>query len=77
MRVCLFRFLSLELVNRRLDEWVPEDRFAFDTIENPKNKEKKEKTETQENRKLTRNLKRKYEEINHVQKVFAHACSHH
>jgi len=53
--------------NRRLDEWVTEDKLDFNTIETSKDKEKKEKEPT-ETRKITRNLKRKYDEINHVPK---------
>jgi len=54
--------------NRRLDEWVPEDKLDMDTVETKDNKEKKEPKTEGENRKMTRNFKRKFEEINHVQK---------
>jgi len=52
--------------NRRLDEWIPEDKVDFTRIEakeTEKNGEAKD-----DNRKMTR-LKRKIEEINHSQKV--------
>jgi len=53
--------------NRRLDEWV-EDRLDFDTIEEKKDDKEKETKTDSDNRKITRNLKRRIEEINHVQK---------
>lgn len=45
-------------VNRRLDEWVTEDRFDPSTAEE-KEKRKKEGVDAQETRKRTRNLTRK------------------
>lgn len=67
----LFR---LTLVNRRLDEWVGKARLALTkTVKDAVRKS----TEMggigdlgeQPERKITRNQKRKHDEINHVQKV--------
>lgn len=67
----LFR---LALVNRRLDEWVGKARLALTkTVKDAVRKS----TEMggigdlgeQPERKITRNQKRKHDEINHVQKV--------
>jgi len=57
-------YVHYQEFNRRLDEWVNEDRLDKDNAEE---KEKRDK-DGQETRKLTRNLKRKFEENNHVQK---------
>lgn len=56
--------------NRRLDEWVTEDKFDLTRLESS-HEEKKEKVEdkaTETNRKMTRNLKRRHDELNHNQK---------
>jgi len=58
--------------NRRLDEWVTADRLDASKIEEYSNNEKDKhiilEEKMGENRKITRNYKRKYDEINHVQK---------
>ena len=60
------------LVNRRLDEWVPMERVDLqqkdDSVHVPILEEKVDIDGPE--RKLTRNQKRKHDEINHVQKVF-------
>lgn len=58
--------------NRRLDEWVESDRFDYsysskDSIKNNHNAAHRD----QPDRKITRNQKRKHDEINHVQKTYA------
>lgn len=56
-------------VNRRLDEWVSDVRVdVFKTCIPEEKSEEKSDNEGPE-RKLTRNQKRKHDEINHVQKV--------
>ena len=64
--------LSLVLVNRRLDEWVPMERVDLQqkdhvSVHVPIVEEKVDVDGPE--RKLTRNQKRKHDEINHVQKV--------
>uniref|UniRef100_T1J7N6 Histone acetyltransferase n=1 Tax=Strigamia maritima TaxID=126957 RepID=T1J7N6_STRMM len=60
--------------NRRLDEWVTRERFnvsdGYKNIE-PKNRDTRNDNSEQPDRKLTRNQKRKHDEINHVQKTYA------
>lgn len=59
------------LVNRRLDEWVPMERVDLqqkDVGMHVPVLEEKVDVDGPE-RKLTRNQKRKHDEINHVQKV--------
>ena len=59
------------LVNRRLDEWVPMERVDLqqkDVSMHVPVVEEKVDVDGPE-RKLTRNQKRKHDEINHVQKV--------
>ncbi|KAF2075972.1 hypothetical protein CYY_002728 [Polysphondylium violaceum] len=57
--------------NRRLDEWAHESRFDFNRIE-MENKPHAPLAEIQnsegQNRKITRQIKRKYDEMNHIQK---------
>lgn len=60
-------------VNRRLDEWVDKNRLALtktvkDAVQKNSEKYLSELAEQPE-RKITRNQKRKHDEINHVQKV--------
>nr|XP_002739824.1 PREDICTED: histone acetyltransferase KAT8-like [Saccoglossus kowalevskii] len=60
--------------NRRLDEWVDKDRL--DLMGSNRATEEKKLSELQNvlekpERKITRNQKRKHDEINHVQKTFA------
>ncbi|KAF6271493.1 lysine acetyltransferase 8 [Rhinolophus ferrumequinum] len=61
--------------NRRLDEWVDKNRLALtktvkDAVQKNSEKYLSELAEQPE-RKITRNQKRKHDEINHVQKVRA------
>ena len=61
-------------VNRRLDEWVDVDRFDLSSkLEDPQKIKDVTIMMTDlsdgTDRKLTRNQKRKHDEINHVQKV--------
>ncbi|XP_044515523.1 histone acetyltransferase KAT8 isoform X1 [Gracilinanus agilis] len=62
-------------VNRRLDEWVDKNRLALTkTVKEAvqKNSEKYlSELAEQPERKITRNQKRKHDEINHVQKTYA------
>ncbi|KAG1675065.1 Histone acetyltransferase KAT8 [Nymphon striatum] len=67
-------YVHYEGYNRRLDEWVEKDRF------NKKNKDYDQKKRSgtipsdliaHSDRKITRNQKRKHDEINHVQKTYA------
>lgn len=72
-------------VNRRLDEWVDLDRFDLTNKIEDQNSKIKDVTVMMTDlsdgtdRKLTRNQKRKHDEINHVQKVKAlylfHLCN--
>lgn len=64
---------SILTVNRRLDEWVDKNRLALtktvkDAVQKNSEKYLSELAEQPE-RKITRNQKRKHDEINHVQKV--------
>lgn len=66
---------SILTVNRRLDEWVDKNRLALtktvkDAVQKNSEKYLSELAEQPE-RKITRNQKRKHDEINHVQKVLA------
>lgn len=66
---------SVLTVNRRLDEWVDKNRLALtktvkDAVQKNSEKYLSELAEQPE-RKITRNQKRKHDEINHVQKVLA------
>ena len=69
-----FKDFNFLLVNRRLDEWVSEDR-----IDKPVSEDEAKTGVTEvltesdiSERKITRNQKRKHDEINHVQKVCLH-----
>lgn len=75
-------YVHYDGLNRRLDEWVTENKF--DTTKHINGESSGEVTPTAYNsdslsglsgieshRKLTRNLKRKHDEINHVQKSYA------
>ena len=60
------------LANRRLDEWVPGDRVHLQESDEEKAhviEERLDHSTDGPERKLTRNQKRKHDEINHVQKV--------
>ena len=58
-------------VNRRLDEWVSEDRVDKPVSEDEGKQNPSEPLAESElgDRKITRNQKRKHDEFNHVQKV--------
>ena len=62
-------------VNRRMDEWVTVERVDVErgpVEETPKDSDLMLESLNGRERKVTRNLKRKHDEINHVQKV--HIC---
>ena len=59
-------------VNRRMDEWVTVERVDVErgpVEETPKDSDLMLESLNGRERKVTRNLKRKHDEINHVQKV--------
>ena len=59
-------------VNRRMDEWVTVERVDMErgpVEETPKESDFMLESLNGRERKVTRNLKRKHDEINHVQKV--------
>ena len=56
-------------VNRRLDEWVSDIRVDVFKSNIPEEKSEEKSDNEGPERKLTRNQKRKHDEINHVQKV--------
>ena len=64
-------YVHYENFNRRLDEWVLGERVmvssAYDSMEQGENGHELAESD----RKITRNQKRKHDEINHVQKTFA------
>jgi len=64
-------YVHYENFNRRLDEWVHRDRIMvnsnYDGLEQGENGHDLAETD----RKITRNQKRKHDEINHVQKTYA------
>ncbi|XP_074604811.1 histone acetyltransferase KAT8-like [Brevipalpus obovatus] len=76
-------YVHYEGLNRRLDEWVDRDRVDISSVSRAKAeadaKAAKDAAvmtptlvdESQPDRKITRNQKRKHDEINHVQKTFA------
>ncbi len=67
VRVCTYVYI----VNRRMDEWIPVCRVDVKrgvVDETPKEKDTMLEINGRE-RKVTRNLKRKHDEINHIQKV--------
>lgn len=60
------------VVNRRMDEWVTVERVDVErgpVEETPKDSDLMLESLNGRERKVTRNLKRKHDEINHVQKV--------
>ena len=63
--------MILPAVNRRMDEWIGKERLS---LKQDAQEEKKvlqaSLFEEQPDRKITRNQKRKHDEINHVQKVW-------
>ncbi|KAL0280890.1 UNVERIFIED_CONTAM: hypothetical protein PYX00_002054 [Menopon gallinae] len=69
-------YVHYEGSNRRLDEWVPRDRIMssrFDMSEQHwKSSDRNNKDMTDGlDRKITRNQKRRHDEINHIQKTYA------
>lgn len=68
-------YVHYEGSNRRLDEWVPRDRIMssrFDmTEQNWKNERNNKDMSDGLDRKITRNQKRRHDEINHIQKTYA------
>ena len=69
-RETLYLFLT---VNRRLDEWVDMSRLNLTNKLEDQHRKITDvsitMTELTDDRKITRNQKRKHDEINHVQKV--------
>eukprot|EP00761_Pharyngomonas_kirbyi_P014648 gb/GECH01014678.1/.p1 GENE.gb/GECH01014678.1/~~gb/GECH01014678.1/.p1 ORF type:complete len:420 (+),score=136.88 gb/GECH01014678.1/:1-1260(+) len=69
-------YIHYSQYDKRLDEWVTRDRIKTDadtSIKEEKNNDNKENNTNSKNngkveRKVTRGMKRKYEEINHIQK---------
>lgn len=67
-------YVHYEGHNRRLDEWVPRDRimssrFDMSEIERHDRNTGSDLLADSSDRKITRNQKRRHDEINHVQKV--------
>lgn len=67
-------YVHYEGHNRRLDEWVPRDRimssrFDMSEIERHDRNSGSDLLADSSDRKITRNQKRRHDEINHVQKV--------
>lgn len=67
-------YVHYEGHNRRLDEWVPRDRimssrFDMNEIERHDRNSGTDLLADSSDRKITRNQKRRHDEINHVQKV--------
>ena len=63
-------YVHYENFNRRLDEWVMGDRIVNDGL-SVTDKEDANNMSDSGDRKITRNQKRKHDEINHVQKTYA------
>ncbi|KAK9506190.1 hypothetical protein O3M35_008171 [Rhynocoris fuscipes] len=72
---CYEYYVHYEGYNRRLDEWVPRGRIMnsrFDMSDQQwKNSDKPVDLMEVSNRKITRNQKRRHDEINHIQKTYA------
>ncbi|XP_076317762.1 histone acetyltransferase KAT8-like isoform X1 [Tachypleus tridentatus] len=67
-------YVHYEGYNRRLDEWVEKDRFDLSHTHqdlDSKHTHIQSDLADQPDRKITRNQKRKHDEINHVQKTYA------
>ena len=74
MYLLCIELIFTSLANRRLDEWVPEDRIDRTKRSNVEQVPKAVDEividgDSTTDRKITRNQKRKHDEINHVQKV--------
>ncbi|GLG96521.1 Males-absent on the first protein [Gryllus bimaculatus] len=70
-------YVHYEGYNRRLDEWVQRDRIMSSRFDMSDQQWKSERNPTgdllsdQTDRKITRNQKRRHDEINHIQKTYA------
>lgn len=66
-------YVHYEGYNRRLDEWVDRDRFNLTSSQTEEMKNPMAQTDCIElsDRKITRNQKRRHDEINHIQKTYA------
>jgi len=63
-------YVHYENCNKRLDEWVPRDRIMNSRFDMTEQQWKSERSDGSDgDRKITRNQKRKHDEINHVQLV--------
>ncbi|KAH9361677.1 hypothetical protein HPB48_005170 [Haemaphysalis longicornis] len=66
-------YVHYEGYNRRLDEWVDKDRFNLTASQKEEMKNPMVQSDFMEQteRKITRNQKRRHDEINHIQKTYA------
>jgi len=64
-------YVHYENFNRRLDEWVLRDRIMHSGYDGNDNENGQDLCGENADRKITRNQKRKHDEINHVQKTYA------
>lgn len=66
-------YVHYEGYNRRLDEWVGKDRFNLTASQKEEMKNPMGQSDLMEQteRKITRNQKRRHDEINHIQKTYA------
>jgi len=67
-------YVHYENFNRRLDEWVSKDRImhsGYDANDADSTTQFDAQGEDNSDRKITRNQKRKHDEINHIQKTYA------
>ena len=71
--ICIitYTYILFFLVNRRMDEWVSIDRINMSQgiIEDGNKDDPMLESLNGRERKVTRNLKRRHDEINHIQKV--------
>ena len=71
--ICIItcKYIIFFLVNRRMDEWVSTDRINMSqgVIEDGNKDDPMLESLNGRERKVTRNLKRRHDEINHIQKV--------
>ncbi|GCC39110.1 hypothetical protein chiPu_0022721, partial [Chiloscyllium punctatum] len=75
LRACSPFRARIWVVNRRLDEWVDKNRLALtktlkEAVQKTSDQYMSELSDQPE-RKITRNQKRKHDEINHIQKTYA------
>ncbi|KAK3917416.1 Histone acetyltransferase KAT8 [Frankliniella fusca] len=69
-------YVHYEGYNRRLDEWIPRDRIMLSRFNMSDHQWKNDQRtgdlfSDQSDRKITRNQKRRHDEINHIQKTYA------